>query len=104
MFYGRFDGGDEAPRWRVELDAIAALRHDEAAALDWLSRAYDAGARDYGVFERDPAFAALRDHRRFLALLDAMRRDVGAQRQAAREKGLLDIDALLRPVPADTRP
>jgi hypothetical protein len=63
--------------------------------LDWLGRAYDAGYREYGLLERDPAFVSLRSLPRFAAMLDAMRRDVGAQRQAAREQGLLDIDSLL---------
>lgn len=92
----RIDAGDEMPIWRTELGAIAALRGRDAVALDWLGRAYDAGSREYGLLERDPAFATLRGHARFLSLLDSMRRDVAAQRQAAREKGLLDIDALLR--------
>ncbi len=99
----RIDSGDESPRRRLELAAIAALRRGNEDALDWLSRAYDAGYRDYGVLERDPAFSALRSHSRFLAVLDAMRRDISAQRQAAYEKGLLDIDALLRPPSADAR-
>jgi len=91
----RIDAGDETPIWRTELGATAALRGRTSMALDWLGRAYDAGSREYGLLERDPAFTALRGHPRFLALVDAMRRDVAAQRQAAREKGLLDIDSLL---------
>lgn len=91
----RVDGGDETPLWRVELGAIAALNRDDGTAMDWLSRAYDAGYRDYGLLERDPALATLRSTPRFAAMLDAMRRDVAAQRQTAREQGLLDIDSLL---------
>jgi eukaryotic-like serine/threonine-protein kinase len=99
----RLDGGDESPARRVELAAVAALTMDDAAALDWLSRAYDAGYRDFGVLERDPAFVALRATPRFRATLDAMRRDVSAQRLAAREQGLLDFDALLPAVPAPAK-
>ncbi len=92
----RIDAGDEMPIWRTELGAIAALRGRQTVALDWLGRAYDAGSREYGLLERDPAFAALRGNARFLSLVDSMRRDVAAQRQAARERGLLDIEALLQ--------
>jgi hypothetical protein len=91
----RVDEGDENPLRRVELGAIAALGKREDSALDWLSRAYDSGYREYGLLERDPAFAVVRGTPRFRALLDGMRRDVAAQRQAAREKGLLDFDSLL---------
>ncbi len=91
----KIDGGDEMPLWRVELAAIHALKQDRAAALDALARAYDAGYREYGYLERDPIFAPLRADGRFRDLLDRMRRDVETQRQAARERGLFDIDALL---------
>lgn len=91
----RIDDGDEMPVWRVELAAINALKKDRAASLDALARAYDAGYREYGYLERDPIFAPLRADERFRALLDRMRRDVETQRQAARERGLFDIDALL---------
>ena len=100
----RIDSGDEMPIWRTELGAIAALRGREAVAFDWLGRAYDAGSREYGLLERDPAFSALRGHPRFLSLIDSMRRDVAAQRQAAREKGLMDIDSLLQVGAARTAP
>ncbi len=91
----RIDGGDEMPVWRVELAAIHALKRDDSAALAALARAYDAGYREYGYLERDPIFAPLRSNERFRALIDRMRRDVEIQRQSARERGLLDIDALL---------
>lgn len=91
----RIDGGDETPAWRVELAAVHALKKDRAASLDALARAYDAGYREYGYLERDPIFAPLRSDQRFRNLLERMRRDVATQRQAARERGLLDIDALL---------
>ncbi len=100
----RIEAGDETPIWRTELAAIAALRGRLPAALEWLGRAYDAGSREYGLLERAPAFAALRGNPRFQALVDAMRRDVGAQRQAAREQGLLDIDALLNVGPPSVTP
>lgn len=93
----RIDGGDESPIWRTELAAIAALRGEVDEALDALDRAYDAGYREYGLLERDPILAPLRDNPRFSAVLDRMRRDVAEQRQAARERGHLDLDALIRP-------
>ena len=93
----RIDGGDETPSWRVELAAIHALKQDGQASLEALARAYDAGYREYGYLERDPIFTPLRTDERFRALLDRMRRDVDTQRQAARERGLLEIDALLAP-------
>lgn len=93
----RIDGGDETPSWRVELAAVHALKQEAPASLEALDRAYDAGYREYGYLERDPIFAALRGDPRVQRLLDRMRRDVATQRQAARERGLLDIDALLTP-------
>lgn len=93
----RIDGGDETPSWRVELAAIHALKRERQASLEALARAYDAGYREYGYLERDPIFAPLRTEERFRTLLDRMRRDVETQRQTARERGLLEIDALLAP-------
>jgi hypothetical protein len=71
----------------VELAAVYALRRDDANALEGLSRAFDAGYRDYGLLESDPIFAPLRGGERFRSVIDRMRRDVEAQRQRARERG-----------------
>jgi thioredoxin-like negative regulator of GroEL len=87
----------KAPALRIELAAVAVLRGDNAGALEWLSRAYDAGFRDYGTLEPDPIFVAVRGDARFRELLERMRKDVAAQRSRARERGLLDIDSLLAP-------
>ncbi|MGH9312588.1 MAG: protein kinase domain-containing protein [Vicinamibacterales bacterium] len=91
---GRIEAGNEMPTWLVELAAVYALRRDDAAALEWLSRAFDAGYRDYGLLERDPIFAPLRGVERFRGVIDRMRRDVEAQRHRARERGLLDFPEL----------
>ena len=94
---GKMEQGDQSSALRIELAAASALRGDHAGALEWLSRAYDAGCRDYGVLELDPFFATLRGDPRYRELLERMRKDVAAQRARARERGLLDIDALLAP-------
>ena len=95
----KIDGGDETPLWRVELAAIHALKADYPSTLEALARAYDAGYREYGFLERDPIFAPVRGDQRFQTVLDRMRRDVDAQRQHARERGLLDLEVLTAPPP-----
>ena len=90
--------GHQSSPLRIELAAAAMLRGDQPGALEWLSRAYDAGFRDYGTLEAwDPVFAALRSDARFRAILERLRKDVDAQRARARDRGLLDIDSLLAP-------
>jgi len=87
--------GDNSPSLRVELAAIAAMRHDSAGALTWLDRAYDAGYRDYGLLARDPILEKIEPAAKLKDLLDRMRVDVTAQRERARQSGLLDLDSLL---------
>lgn len=53
--------------------------------------------REFGLLERDPIFVPLRRDQRFREVLDRMRRDVQAQRQHARERGLLDLEVLTAP-------
>jgi hypothetical protein len=89
--------GDDTPVQRVELAATAALRGETNPALEWLDRAFEAGYRDYGSLERDPMFRRLGSHDRFLSLLDRMRRDVEAQRERARTRGLLELHSLIGP-------
>jgi serine/threonine protein kinase/tetratricopeptide (TPR) repeat protein len=93
----KVEKGDQTPALRIELAAASELRGDHAGALEWLSRAYDAGCRDYGLLERDPILAPLGSDARLRGILERMRKDVDAQRARARERGLLDIDALLVP-------
>jgi tetratricopeptide (TPR) repeat protein len=91
----RIAAGDDSPVQRIELAAVAALRGDADAAMDWLDRAFDAGYRDYGFLERDPILRPLASHPRFVSVLDRMRRDVEAQRERARTRGLLELQSLL---------
>jgi hypothetical protein len=91
----RIAGNDDTPVQRVELAATAALRGDTDSALEWLERAFDAGYRDYGSLERDPIFRPLGSHAGFVSLLDRMRRDVEAQRERARTRGLLELPSLI---------
>jgi hypothetical protein len=86
---------DQNPSLRVELAAVSMLRGDHSRALEWLGQAHDAGFRDYGWLERDPILAPLRGDAKFQSFLDRMRKDVEAQRGRARQRGLLDLDALL---------
>ena len=81
---------------RVELAAVAAMRQDTTAALDWLQRAHDGGYRDYAFLERNPILVQLMGQDpRFIAFIDRMRRDVAVQRERARQRGLLDLTAVL---------
>jgi TolB-like protein len=83
---------------RVELAAVSALQQDTAGALDWLRRAYEGGYRDYDFLERDPILRRqMGTDARFVEFIDRMRRDVAAQRERARARGLLELTGLLRP-------
>jgi TolB-like protein len=89
--------GDQTPALRIEMAAVATLRGDPASALDWLSRAYDTGYRDYGLLERDPIIRELGSSQRVKEIIDRMRVDVDGQRERARARDLLDVDSLLGP-------
>ena len=93
----RIAAGDDTPVQRVELAAAAALRGEADAALEWLEQAFEAGYRDYGFLERDPIFRPLGSHARLVRVLDRMRRDVEAQRERARTRGLLELQSLIGP-------
>jgi hypothetical protein len=94
----KIDGGSESPALRVEIATAAALRKDTDGALEWLGRAYDAGYRDYALLEHDPVFRAqFGTDPRFMTVIDRMRRDVDAQRERARQRGLLELQSLLNP-------
>jgi tetratricopeptide (TPR) repeat protein len=92
---GRIAAGDDTPVQRAELAAVAALRGEADAAVDWLERAFEAGYRDYGFLERDPILRPLGNNARFVRVLDRMRRDVEAQRERARTRGLLELKSLI---------
>ena len=100
----RIAAGDDTPDQRVELAAVAALRGDADAALEWLERAFEAGYRDYGFLERDPIFRPLGSDARFVRVLDRMRRDVEAQRERARTRGLLELKSLIGRASVVNRP
>lgn len=58
-------------------------------------RRTDAGWRDYGIAAIDPMLATLHTDPRIDALLNRARTDVAAQRERARQRGLLDFTPLL---------
>jgi tetratricopeptide (TPR) repeat protein len=95
----RIAASDDTSDHRVDLAAVAALRGDADAAVEWLARAFDTGWRDYGFLERDPIFRPLANDARFVRVLDRMRRDVEAQRERARTRGLLELKSLVGPEP-----
>lgn len=85
---------------RVELAAAAAMRQDTSGALEWLQRAYDGGYRDADFIELNPIFKQqLGADPRYVAYLDRMRADIAAQRERARQRGLLDLTGLVGPPP-----
>jgi len=88
-------GGDEEPALRIEMAAALALKGDLPGAAEWLTRAFAAGNRDYGLLERDPILAPLGP--RLREVVDRMKKDVDAQRERAKMRGLLEIDSLLVP-------
>lgn len=76
----------------------AALRKDADGAAAWLERALASGYRDYGFLERDPILrGVLGADGRMDGFVARMRRDVEAQRERARRRGLLDLEPLLAP-------
>ncbi|AHG93371.1 protein kinase (plasmid) [Gemmatirosa kalamazoonensis] len=75
--------GHESPALRVELAAIASVRGDSAAALDWLQRGYDAGWTDARITALDPFLEPLRTHTRYGAVVARMRADLAAMRRRA---------------------
>jgi hypothetical protein len=79
----------------MEAGAARALVGDLNGAIAELQRAYDAGWRDYGIAVIDPMLSGVRDDSRFRALVDRARTDVAAQRERARQRGLLDFAPLL---------
>jgi TolB-like protein len=95
----RIAAGNDTPVQRVELAAVAALGGEADAAMEWLERAFEAGYRDYGFLERDPIFRPLGTNAHFVRVLDRMRRDVEAQRERARTRGLLELTSLIGPAP-----
>ena len=96
----RIAGGDLAYTTFMDVAVARALLGDAKGALDGLQRAYDTGWRDYGIAAIDPMLTSLRDDPVFRSLLDRTRRDVAAQRDRARARGLLDLAALIgKPLP-----
>ena len=91
----RIASGDLRPRRSWKLGAARALVGDANGAFVELQRACDAGWRAYGIAAIDLMLAAVRDDPRFRALLDRARTDVAAQRERARQGGLLDFAPLL---------
>ena len=91
----RIASGDLAAATFMEAGVARALVGDANGSLAELQRAYDAGWRDYGIAAIDPMLAAVRDDPRFRALVDRARTDVAAQRERARQRGLLDFAPLL---------
>lgn len=94
---GKLDAGSESPMLRVELAAAAAMRKDQAGALDWLERAAEAGYLDYDFLQMDPIFRTyLGSVPRLTELIDRMKRDLDTRRENARQRGLLDLAPLLQ--------
>jgi serine/threonine protein kinase/tetratricopeptide (TPR) repeat protein len=91
----RIAAGDRATATFMEAGVSRALVGDADGAFAELQRAYDAGWRDYGLLAVDPMLASLRGDSRFSALLDRIRTDVAAQRERARQRGLLDFAPML---------
>jgi TolB-like protein len=91
----RIASDDHAATTFMEAGVARALVGDADGAFGELQRAYDAGWRDYGIAAIDPMLDAVRDDPRFRALVDRASTDVAAQRERARQRGLLDFAPLL---------
>jgi hypothetical protein len=77
---------------------VSAMRQNTTAALEWLQRAHDGGYRDYAFLEPNPILRQqMGTDARFGEFIDRMRRDVAAQRERARARGLLELTSVLSP-------
>ena len=82
--------GKESPILRINLAGIATAQQRFPQALDWLEAAMEAGWRDHRYLALDPAFAALRDEPRYLAVVEGMQTSIANMRTRVLELGLLD--------------
>jgi hypothetical protein len=64
--------GNELPRVRVNLAAIAAFKGLRTEVFESLEKAYSAGLRDYRILGQDPLFREYRTDPRFGALMGRM--------------------------------
>lgn len=74
------DGEFDMPRAPWENASILAALGLKDQAIAWAELAYQMGHRRYWEAELDPMFDSIRDHPRFVALMDRMRADVEAMR------------------------
>jgi hypothetical protein len=88
-------GPEPVPSRRTGRGVDAARRSVSCARLAWTG--VRRGFRDYGSLERDPILAPLRGDPKFQSILERIRKDVEAQRERARQRGLLEIESLLDP-------
>jgi TolB-like protein len=92
------EGGDRSFGLLYENAALALMRGERKAALDWLDRAYAAGLRDAASLQHDPMLASVWTDGRFVALLERMRKDVREMRAR------VDLGELDRWMGTDARP
>lgn len=86
---------NQSQRVPMDIAAIHSARGEKDKAIDWLSRAYDAGYKDYETLGRNPLYAGLRDDSRFQAIRRKMQGALAAMRE-----GSADLRALrTEPVP-----
>jgi TolB-like protein len=91
----RIAAGDLGYTTFMDVAVARALLGDANGALGHLQLAYDNGWRDYGIASIDPMLASVREHPDFRSLRDRAKRDVTAQRDRARDRGLLDFSSLI---------
>jgi TolB-like protein/Tfp pilus assembly protein PilF len=78
------DGGLDIPRAPWENASIFAALGRTEQALAWAETAFQMGFRRYWDAELDPMFDSIREHPRFVALVDRMRVEMDAMSQRAR--------------------
>ena len=81
MAWARSADGNENQRVPFEIAAVHAARGENDRAVEWLTKAFDAGYKDYATLGRHRIFAGVRQDSRFQKLLKQIEQTVAGMRE-----------------------
>lgn len=91
--------GTGRPSVPLEIAAIHAAQGNNDLAMEWLTKACEAGFLEYTFLEIDPMFRTIREDPRFDAVQRRMAQEVAGKLGNAAQLGLIErVDELLNPV------